>query len=60
MEYGGQAVRGESSEANPEDRVRELESENARLRLLVGELLVANQRLREEGRRSHGAPLAAA
>ena len=28
-------------------RVCELEVENARLRLLVGELLVANQRLRE-------------
>lgn len=28
-------------------RICELEVENARLRLLVGELLVANQRLRE-------------
>jgi hypothetical protein len=31
-------------------RVCELEEENARLRLLVGELLVANQRLREEAK----------
>lgn len=31
-----------------ECRVSELETENARLRLLVGELLVLNQRLREE------------
>jgi hypothetical protein len=31
-------------------RVCELETENARLRLLVGELLVANQRLREENK----------
>jgi hypothetical protein len=34
-----------------ECRVCELETENARLRLLVGELLVANQRLRERGAR---------
>jgi len=31
-------------------RVCELEEENTRLRLLVGEMLVANQRLREEAR----------
>jgi len=30
-----------------EDRMRELEAENARLKALVGELLVANQVLRE-------------
>jgi hypothetical protein len=29
------------------ERVRELEAENARLRCLIGELLVANQLLRE-------------
>jgi hypothetical protein len=32
-------------------RVCELETENARLRLLVSELLVANQRLREDNKR---------
>lgn len=32
-----------------ESRVCELETENTRLRLLVSELLVANQRLRERG-----------
>jgi hypothetical protein len=40
-------------------RVCELETENARLRLLVGELLVANQRLRDSPSRrsaSRGAP----
>jgi hypothetical protein len=31
------------------DRVRELEAENARLKSLVGELLVTNQRLRDCG-----------
>ena len=31
-------------------RVCELEEENARLQLLVGEMLVANQRLREEAK----------
>lgn len=31
-------------------RVCELEAENQRLRLLVGELLVQNQRLREEAK----------
>jgi hypothetical protein len=31
-----------------ESRVRELEAENARLKSLVGELLVANQLLREQ------------
>lgn len=34
-------------------RVCELEEENARLRLLVGELLVANQKLREQRVRGH-------
>lgn len=33
-----------------EERVRELETENARLKSLVGELLVANQLLREKRR----------
>jgi hypothetical protein len=39
-------------------RVCELETENARLRLMVGELLVKNQRLREDskGLRGHQAP----
>jgi hypothetical protein len=36
------------SETGLRCRVCELEEENARLRLLVGEMLVANQRLREE------------
>jgi hypothetical protein len=35
-------------------RVCELETENARLRLLVSELLVANQRLREDYRAIRG------
>ncbi len=34
------------------ERVRELEAENARLKSLIGELLVANQLLREGGQ--HG------
>jgi hypothetical protein len=34
------------------ERVRELEAENARLKSLIGELLVANQLLREG--RQHG------
>jgi len=33
-----------------EERVEELETENARLKSLVGELLVANQLLREKSR----------
>ena len=37
-----------------ECRVCELETDNARLRLLVGELLVANQRLREDYKRLRG------
>ena len=39
-------------------RVCELETENARLRLLVGELLVANQRLRDESGAGLGGPAA--
>lgn len=35
-------------------RVRELETENARLRLLVCEMLVRNQRLREENKALRG------
>ena len=51
--------RGAQLEADPaalasplelECRVCELETENARLRLLVGELLVVNQRLRDNSR----------
>jgi hypothetical protein len=37
---------------NSEDRLRELETENARLKSLVGELLVTNQLLREAGRKA--------
>ncbi|MGC2162148.1 MAG: hypothetical protein WA634_09590 [Silvibacterium sp.] len=38
-------------------RVCELETENARLRLLVGEILVTNQQLREEMRAAMAAAL---
>jgi hypothetical protein len=38
-----------------ECRVCELETENGRLRLLVGELLVANQKLRERAAQPGGA-----
>ena len=37
-----------------EDRLLELEAENARLKRLVGELLVANQLLRERGKQERG------
>ena len=44
---------GLASPPELECRVRELETENARLRLLVGELLVLNQRLREQAAAVH-------
>ena len=47
---GGPIEAARAAVASPpelECRVCELETENARLRLLVGELLVANQSLRE-------------
>lgn len=47
---------GQAGLASPPDlecRVCELETENARLRLLVGELLVLNQRLREQAAAVH-------
>lgn len=40
------------AEADVASRVRELEEENTRLRLLVSELLVENQRLRESARKA--------
>lgn len=40
-------VSSEASSATLSDRVRELEAENVRLKSLIGELLVANQLLRE-------------
>lgn len=41
---------GPAAAADLRCRVCELEEENARLRLLVSELLVTNQQLREEAR----------
>ncbi|HEV2464096.1 MAG TPA: hypothetical protein VGT04_09845 [Acidobacteriaceae bacterium] len=57
MEYGvARPVRVGSVErpadADVASRMRELEEENARLRLLVSELLVENQRLRESARKA--------
>lgn len=48
-DQGTEALRSdhESSYSLLNDRVRELEAENARLKRLVGELLVTNQLLRE-------------
>lgn len=43
-----QAAGGAAPAPDLNCRVCELETENTRLRLLVGELLTANQRLREE------------
>lgn len=46
----GRALAAQSDEPtsfHPAERVRELEAENARLKSLIGELLVANQLLRE-------------
>ena len=40
----------EHAELDAQCRVCELETENARLRLLVSELLVENQRLREDNK----------
>ena len=51
----GRAVAVQSDEPTSfrlAERVRELEAENARLKSLIGELLVANQLLREG--RQHG------
>lgn len=55
MEYGAQSGPRNAVGENPAEvdvafRMRELEEENARLRLLVSELLVENQRLREDAR----------
>jgi hypothetical protein len=47
-EGGALAVQSdESASFRLAERVRELEAENARLKSLIGELLVANQLLRE-------------
>jgi len=43
----GRALATETEAPEPAVRLRELEAENARLKSLVGELLVANQLLRE-------------
>lgn len=48
MELQGSAI----SVQHVEDRVRELEAENARLKGLIGELLATNQLLRESRDRS--------
>ena len=48
---GDQPEMGSGSQG-PDERVLELEAENARLKSLIGELLVANQLLRED--RSQG------
>lgn len=64
MEYGAQSgARGalgeDTAELDVACRMRGLEEENARLRLLVSELLVENQRLREDARvRKVSAPAA--
>jgi hypothetical protein len=63
MEEQGTAFRGQGAERpgamfivqGTEERVRELETENARLKSLVGELLVANQLLREKCREQSSA-----
>lgn len=57
MEYGvAVPVRGgpveRPADAEVAGRMRELEEDNARLRLLVSELLVENQRLREGARKA--------
>jgi len=51
MELGGRidassAISGRRSGASSEDRIGELETENARLHRLVAELLLKNQQLR--------------
>jgi len=64
MEGQGTAFRGQGVERRgamlivqgTEERVHELETENARLKSLVGELLVANQVLREKCREQGSAP----
>ena len=46
-EQGADAVWVNTESPVSSERVRELEAENARLKRLIGELLVANQVLRE-------------
>jgi hypothetical protein len=49
-ERGADTVRRDAEPLVPtaSDRMRELEAENARLKSLIGELLVTNQLLRED------------
>ena len=51
---GAAPVVAEHAGLDAQCRVCELETENARLRLLVSELLVANQQLREDNKTLRG------